>query len=612
MKKKFPFHGFSLCLCLPIVLGCFLALPSSDFRPISNRRALLRPVIALNDSPRARQEKTAFGKTVKERPRPETILRAKASRETWARTYGDSYEDSVASIQKTDDGGIVIAGSSEYYATDWLRAALVLKVLPDGEIQWQYSFPSAEEAASIRQTSDGGFIVAGSTAMPDTEQGDLWLAKLDATGVMEWQTTYGGNQDDRAGSVWQTVDGGYLVVGTTESFGAGGKDIWILKLSPTGTVEWQRSYGGVTADTAECACPTADGGLIVAGSTIIEESKLNAMLVLKLNSGGDIDWQHRYRNSYDDGEDTASSILPTTDGGCIIIGKSRDAIILFKLSLGGAIEWQRIHLSLSYFEAVKNLIKAIKPTSDGGYVAVGTTPYFTTRGDEICVMKLSADGVIEWALAYGGERYDDIGLDIEQLEDGKYFVAGTTRSFGAGESDILILNIDAGGGIDKFPEIISNLHFDPYGHFYIDPYGPGGWLVAQNSNLRSHETTAGAGQLALDYGPAEKTGQLVFSPPYLSGHRKLNRSLSQAEYIDLLSWEENPNNSDLNIVNYRLYVLDPYYTARLVGEFPAGTRTYLVRNVPEYADRTYSLAGVTDKGDEGMRSYINIVKPKEN
>ncbi|MBN2409208.1 MAG: hypothetical protein JXE07_05675 [Candidatus Aminicenantes bacterium] len=438
------------------------------------------------------------------------------------------------------------------------------------------------------------------------------MAKLDPAGVMEWQRTYGERKDDRARSVWQTAAGDYVVVGTTESFGAGERDIWILKLSSTGTVEWQRTYGGVTADTAECACPTADGGLIVAGSTIIEESKLNAMLVLKLNSGGDIDWQHRYRNSYDDGEDTASSILPTTDGGCIIIGKSRDAIILFKLSLGGAIEWQRIHLSLSYFEAVKNLIKAIKPTSDGGYVAVGTTPYFTIRDDEICVLKLTADGVIEWALAYGGERYDDIGLDIEPLEDGKYCVAGITRSFGAGESDILILNIDAGGGIDRFPEIISNLHFDPYGHFYIDPYGPSrGWLVAQNSSFRSHETTAGAGQLALEYRPAEKTSGLVFSPPYLSGYRKLNRSLSQAEYIDLLSWEANPNNSDLNIVKHRLYMQDPYYTAWLVEEFPAQTKTYLVRNAPQNKERTYSLSAVTDKGEEGMRTFITLVRAGE-
>jgi hypothetical protein len=92
----------------------------------------------------------------------------------------------------------------------------------------------------------------------------------------------------------------------------------------------------------------------------------------------------------------------------------------------------------------------------------------------------------------------------------------------------------------------------------------------------------------------------------------LNRSLSQVEYIDILSWEANPNNSDLNIVKYRLYAQQSYYAARLVEEFPPGTKTYLVRDVPEYEERTYSLAGVTDKGEEGMRRYINILKPREN
>ena len=267
MKRKIAFRVFSPCLCLPVVFGCFLSQPCSDSHAPSEGRLFRQPVTALKDGPQARQEKTAFGKPLKESPRPEAILRAKAARNTWVRTYGDWHEDSIAAIQKTGDGGIVIAGSSECYTTGWQYAALVLKISSEGEIEWQYFYPSAAEAASIKLTPDGGFVVAGSTAMPDTEQGDVWLAKLDTTGVMEWQKTYGGNQDDRAKSVWQTADGGYIVVGTTESFGAGEKDIWLLKLSSTGSIEWQRSYGGVTADTAESACPTSDGGFILTGWT---------------------------------------------------------------------------------------------------------------------------------------------------------------------------------------------------------------------------------------------------------------------------------------------------------------------------------------------------------
>jgi hypothetical protein len=576
---------------LATIFGFFLIRLTSDSHPIANSKTFTRPGIVLKNAPQAPQEKAAFGKMVKERPRPETILRAKASRETWARTYGDSHQDSVASIQKTDDGGIVIAGSSQYCAESWLYAASVLKLSPEGEIEWQYLCPSAAEATSIKRTSDGGYVVAGSTAMPDTEQGDFWLAKLAATGVMEWQKTYGGNQDDRAKSVWQTADGGFLVVATTESFGAGEKDIWILKLSSTGTIEWQRTYGGVTVDTVECAWQTSDGGFITAGSRISPETRLSAMLVLKISAAGDIEW----RKTFEDWSDEAHGIIQSGDGGFLMVGERTQYIELLKLSPGGEIEWSYVY---SGGNSADGRAGTIKPTADGGAILVGST-YWDSKGDEICVLKLSPSGDIEWQYAYGGYRYDDLGRDIEQLADSSYLVAGLTRSFGAGEADILILRIGAQGDIERFPEIRSPLALSPAEALFTTKEAP----------LRRQETSVTGITRLTEYHPSSKKSGLVFSPPFLSGHRELNRSLSQAEYVDLLSWEANPNNSDLSIVQYRLYIQDPYYTARLIGEFPVGIETYLVRDVPEYEERTYSLAGVTDKGDEGMRTYVDILRP---
>jgi len=189
-----------------------------------------------------------------------------------------------------------------------------------GEITWDKIFGGSknDEANSIIQTSDGGYVVAGKTASKGADDDDAWIIKLDKKGNKEWDKTFGGSKDDEANSIAQTLDGGYIVAGFTYSKGAGKEDVWVIKLNKKGNKEWNKTFGGSNNDEAFSIAPTSDGGYIVAGDT---ESKGGSYdkdaWVIKLNKKGNKEWDKTFGGSKDD---EALSIAPTSDDGYIVAG----------------------------------------------------------------------------------------------------------------------------------------------------------------------------------------------------------------------------------------------------------------------------------------------------
>ena len=146
----------------------------------------------------------------------------------------------------------------------------ILKLDQAGTVSWQKTYGGSgyEYAYSIQQTSDGGYIVAGDTSSFGAGDDDMWILKLDQDGTVSWQKTYGGvSGDDHAHSIQQTTDGGYIVAGYTDVLWGWRSDMWILKLDQTGNVSWQKTYGGTDFDEAYSIQQTSDGGYIVAGTT---------------------------------------------------------------------------------------------------------------------------------------------------------------------------------------------------------------------------------------------------------------------------------------------------------------------------------------------------------
>lgn len=223
-------------------------------------------------------------------------------------------------------GGSFIAAGTQHVSTPPDRPdsgydACFLRISADGKYLWKRNWGGTGQDAvnSIRPAGDGGFIAAGETDSFGAGERDFWVLKIDAEGRPLWQRTYGGRSDDYARSVEPTRDGGYIVAGITETFGAGDMDAWVLKLDSKGSVEWQYTYGAAGGDYAHAVRQTADGGFIVAGSTASAGRGMDAWL-LKLSSLGAIEWQKAYGGSK---SESAFALDLRPGGGYYVAGKTR-------------------------------------------------------------------------------------------------------------------------------------------------------------------------------------------------------------------------------------------------------------------------------------------------
>ena len=204
----------------------------------------------------------------------------------WQRCLGGTDDDYAYSIQQTSDGGFIVAGQT--YSNDGdvsgnhgYDDAWVVKLNSSGDIEWQKCLGGTDDdyAYSIQQTSDGGFIVAGQTYSNDGDVSgnhgydDAWVVKLNSSGDIEWQKCLGGTNDDRAYSIQQTSNGGFIVAGYTYSNDGdvsgnhGYWDTWVVKLNSSGDIEWQKCLGGTSDDYANSIQQTSDSGFIVVGYT---------------------------------------------------------------------------------------------------------------------------------------------------------------------------------------------------------------------------------------------------------------------------------------------------------------------------------------------------------
>lgn len=380
----------------------------------------------------------------------------------WMKSLGGSSTDYGQSIAPTSDGGFIVVGDTSSYngnvtgkhgsADYW-----VVKLDGSGNIIWQKCLggSNSDYGKSIRQTADGGYIVAGYTASSDGDvtgyQGsyDYWIVKLDAAGNLTWQRTLGGTDWDQAFSVQQTADGGYIVAGQTYSTNGNvtnnhvGPDNWVVRLDATGNIIWQKCLGGTSSDFGQSVQQTADGGYIVAGYTNSNNGDVSGRRgsydywVVKLDSAGTITWQKCLGGTV---SDYGQSIRQTSDGGYIVAGYSysnngdvtgnhgSEDYWVVRLDAAGNILWQKALGGSGNDEAY-----SVWQTADGGYVVAGQT--VSNDGDVIgnhggtdyWVVKLDSAGNLTWQKCLGGSG-TDTGRSVQQIADGGYIIAGSSDS----------------------------------------------------------------------------------------------------------------------------------------------------------------------------------------
>jgi len=366
-----------------------------------------------------------------------------------ATTYGGPRPDLANEIEQTSDGGYIVAGFTESFGAGGLDV-WVARFDANGNVIWERSYGGSglDNSFSVRQTSDGGFIVAGVTQSFGAGIQDAWVLRLDPDGNVLWQRMLGGSGDDGAVEVQQTSDGGYIVAGHTLSFGAGALDTWIIKLDTTGNVIWQKASGGSLFDRAFSVRQTFDGGYIVAGYA---DSQTGGGIsgdasVLRLDALGNVIWHRTYGG---DNGDAANSVRQTSDGGFIVAGFTisfgaggffGDTWVL-RLDPDGNVVWQK-----SYGRPGSDNGFQIAQTLDGGFVVAGFTESFGAGSADAWVLRLDPSGNVVWQNTYGGPL-EDLAISAQPTTDGGVLVAGSTESFGAGASDAWILRLDANGFI---------------------------------------------------------------------------------------------------------------------------------------------------------------------
>jgi len=246
----------------------------------------------------------------------------------WIQVYGGSNNDMAYSVARNSDGGFVVAGATFSFGSG-VPNVYVLRTDSLGDTLWTRTYGGAGEdyAFSARQTVDSGFIICGTTYSYGAGQSDIYLIKANAAGDTQWTRTYGGAEHEHGHSVMQTADFGFVICGTTYSFGAGDADIWLIRTDANGETLWTRTFGGDTADLGHSVAQTAYGGFILCGQTASFGTGNYDAWLIKTDSMGDTLWTRTFGGVNDD---RGYSVQPTADGGYIIAGMT------MSLGAGGA------------------------------------------------------------------------------------------------------------------------------------------------------------------------------------------------------------------------------------------------------------------------------------
>lgn len=357
----------------------------------------------------------------------------------WTKPFGGTNIDVAYAIEEAFDEGYIIAGYTRSYGTASGRNLWLFKTDKHGNLIWNKTFGgnSDDEAAAVKQTLDGGFIAAGYTSSFGNGAKDVYVVKTDSLGNEVWSRTFGGSSDEEAYALEVLPDGGYLIGGATSSSGAGSRDGWLIRLNSLGNSVWAKTIGGLSTDGIRGLQRTADNAFIITGWTASDGAGVlgNAWLV-KTDTAGNILFNKNFGGS---DADRGLSVQQTADGGYILTGYTAssgaglDDVFLVKTDAAGNQTWAK-----TFGGTGRDYGNAVKQTADGGYLIAGYTLSYGAGGDDVWIVKTDTGGTLTWSKTFGGTA-SDVGYSMDLTSDGGYVVAGHTLSSGAGMHDAWLI-----------------------------------------------------------------------------------------------------------------------------------------------------------------------------
>jgi hypothetical protein len=309
-----------------------------------------------------------------------------------------------------------------------------------------YGGPGADEARSVIQTSDGGYAIAGSTQSFGHGGWDMWLVKINTTGQVQWNQTYGSAFDEHGYQVIELNDGGYALAGTVN-----GTDLYMVRTNSTGNLVWALNYrspqvtGFAIWGSTSSIVQTADGNFVLCGTKQkygFVMVPMGDIAVIKVSASGQVLWENYYDILVNNG---GNKIIQTSDLGFAVLGYAESTFgyfketVLVKLDANGSFLWNN-----TFGDIGENAFSVLQ-TSDGGYAIAGYTS--VGLGLNYFLIKTDSLGNQTWIKTYGGTNEYDLAYSLVQSNDGGYALAGYTNSFGAGSNDFWLVRTDSSGNM---------------------------------------------------------------------------------------------------------------------------------------------------------------------
>jgi hypothetical protein len=387
------------------------------------------------------------------------------------KTFGGSNHDEAYSVQQTTDGGYVIGGRTNSFGAGNYGVYLI-KTNTNGDTLWTKTFggSNVDEAYSVKQTTDDGYVIVGDTKSSGAGDYDVYLIKTNASGVILWTKTFGGSNTDWGNSVQQTSDGGYIIVGVTYSFGVGDGNVYLIKTNANGDTLWTKTIGRSypASSIGNSVQQTSDGGYVIAGQTKAGAGGNDQLYLIKTNNNGDTLWTKIIGGGY---PTLGYSIQQTSDDGYVIGGERNIYDVtgtnayLMKTNTTGDPIWTKTIGGNDF-----DFGYSVQQTTDGGYVLAGSTRSFGAGDFDVFLIKTNSNGDTLWTKTFGGIDYDG-GSSVQQTTDGGYVIAGQTSSFGAGGGDVYLIKTDASGVVAVKSEGSALLSFT-LDQNYPNPFNP--------------------------------------------------------------------------------------------------------------------------------------------
>ncbi len=338
---------------------------------------------------------------------------------------------------------------------------------------WTKTFggPNGDHGYSVQQTSDGGYIIAGWTDSFGAGLDDFWLIKTDDSGDTLWTKTYGGSDYDYGYTVQQTTDEGYIIIGETYSFGSNDWDAWLIKTNDLGDTLWTQTFGGGSHDFGRSVQQTTDGGYVITGRTRSFGSGNEDVWLIKTDDLGDTLWTKTFGGS---DNDQGFSIQQTADAGYIITGVTESFgagdydIWLIKTDTLGDTLWTK-----TFGGSDVDGGRCVQQTTDGGYIIAGRTRSFGAGNYDVWLIKTDDLGDTLWTKTFGGSDVD-VGDCVQQTIDGGYIITGMTESFGAGNYDVWFIKTDDSGD-SLWTKALGGGYYE--GGYTVQQTSDGGYII---------------------------------------------------------------------------------------------------------------------------------------